>query len=65
VGRAGLGQGHEEKLQSVGYAQLVVNAKKVILDGVLTQSQALGNFTIRKSFGKTTHHIHFPFGKQT
>src|ERR1700730_3418423 len=62
---AGLGQSHEEELEAAGDTKLVIYPKKIILDSVLAQSQALSYFTIGESFGQAANHVHFPLGKQT
>jgi hypothetical protein len=54
----------EDNLDTAGNAELIKDSKQVILDGVLSELKALGDFAIGESLGDAANYIDFAGGKR-
>ena len=64
LGFLALAEEVQNEFDAAGDAQLVVNAEKIIADGVLAEAELDANFAVRESFGEQRRDVIFAFSEQ-
>ena len=64
IGTPAAAESVEDNLDTAGNAELIKDSKQVILDRVLSELEALGDFAIAQSFGYQANYIDFAAGKR-